>query len=66
MHLIHAELHAELAGQGFVVSPGDLGENVTRRWLHLLGLPTGIRLRLGDAAIVEVTGLRNPCVQLDG
>jgi MOSC domain-containing protein YiiM len=65
VHLIHAELHDELRGAGFDVSAGQMGENVTTRGIDLLGLPTGARLRLGDEAIVEVTGLRNPCAQLD-
>jgi MOSC domain-containing protein YiiM len=66
VHLIHAELHDELRAKGFVVSPGEMGENVTTRGVDLLGLPTGARLRLGETATVEVTGLRNPCAQLDG
>lgn len=66
VHLIHAELHDELAAAGFAVRAGQMGENVTTRGLDLLGLPAGTRLRLGDDALVEVTGLRNPCVQLDG
>jgi MOSC domain-containing protein YiiM len=65
VHLIHAELHDELRGAGFDVAAGQMGENVTTRGVDLLGLPTGTRLRLGDAAIVEITGLRNPCAQLD-
>ncbi|MFW6690076.1 MOSC domain-containing protein [Streptomyces sp. MAR4 CNX-425] len=65
VHLIHEELFAELAAAGFAVRPGELGENVTTRGLDLLGLPTGTRLRLGGEAVVEVTGLRNPCVQID-
>jgi hypothetical protein len=65
VHLMHAELFDELAEQGFDVEPGDLGENVTTRGLDLLGLPTGTRLTLGSQAVVEVTGLRNPCVQID-
>ena len=65
VHLIHGELHDELRARGFAVSPGDLGENVTTRGLDLLTLPAGTRLRLGGAATVEITGLRNPCVQLD-
>lgn len=65
VHLIHAELHDELQAVGFRVSAGQMGENITTRGLDLLALPTGTRLYLGDAAIVEVTGLRNPCVQLD-
>jgi hypothetical protein len=66
VHLIHAELHDELASAGFTLAPGQMGENITTRGIDLLGLPTGARLRLGDAAVVEVTGLRNPCAQLDG
>jgi hypothetical protein len=65
VHLIHAELHDELAEKGFVVSAGQMGENITTRNVDLLGLPLGARLHLGEAAIVEVTGLRNPCGQLD-
>ena len=65
VHLIHSELHDTLQEQGFTVSAGQMGENVTTRGVDLLGLPTGARLRLGDTAIVEVTGLRNPCAQLD-
>lgn len=65
LHLIHAELHDELRAAGFDVGPGDMGENVTTRGVDLLGLPAGTRLRLGDSAVVEVTGLRNPCAQLD-
>jgi MOSC domain-containing protein YiiM len=65
VHLIHAELHDELGRAGFAVSPGQMGENVTTRGVDLLGLPAGARLRLGGSAVVEVTGLRNPCAQLD-
>lgn len=65
VHLIHAELHDELRAAGFAVSAGQMGENVTTRGLDLLGLPAGARLHLGAAAVVEVTGLRDPCVQLD-
>lgn len=65
VHLMHAEFHDELNDSGFHVSPGDLGENITTRGVDLLGLPTGTRLHLGDSAIVEVTGLRNPCEQLN-
>jgi MOSC domain-containing protein YiiM len=65
VHLIHAELHDELAGAGFLLAAGEMGENVTTRGIDLLGLPTGARLHLGGRAVVEVTGLRNPCSQLD-
>ena len=65
VHLIHAELHDELAESGLAVAAGQMGENVTTRGVDLLGLPTGTRLRLGDTAVVEVTGRRNPCAQLD-
>ena len=66
VHLIHAELHDELAARGFDVGPGQMGENVTTQGVDLLSLPAGTRLRLGGEAVVEVTGLRNPCTQLDG
>lgn len=65
VHLIHEELFAELAGQGFAIAPGAMGENVTTRGIDLLALPQGTRLHLGDTAIVELTGLRNPCGQID-
>ncbi|MEO6389214.1 MAG: MOSC domain-containing protein, partial [Croceibacterium sp.] len=65
VHLIHAELFEELARAGFTVSPGQLGENVTIRGIDLLGLSRGTRLRLGQSAVVELTGLRNPCAQID-
>jgi MOSC domain-containing protein YiiM len=65
VHLIAAELFEELSGSGFAIAPGEMGENVTTHGIDLLALPRGARLRLGDEAVVEVTGLRNPCVQLD-
>jgi MOSC domain-containing protein YiiM len=65
VHLIHTELFEELRAGGFTVSPGLLGENVTTSGIDLLALPTGTRLHLGDEAVVEVTGLRNPCRQLE-
>ena len=55
----------ELAGQGFSLQPGDMGENVTTSGIDLLALPVGARLRLGVEALVEITGLRNPCVQIE-
>lgn len=65
VHLIHSELHDELKSAGFLVSAGQMGENITTRGIDLLSLPTGTKLHLGDSAIVEITGLRNPCNQLD-
>lgn len=65
VHLIHQELFAELREAGFEVGPGDLGENVTTGGIDLLALPVGTLLHLGDEAVVEVTGLRNPCLQID-
>lgn len=65
VHLMHAELFEELAADGYAVEPGQLGENITTRGVDLLALPVGTRLRLGQEAEVELTGLRNPCVQLD-
>lgn len=66
VHLIHGELHDELRARGFDIGPGEMGENITTRGVELLALPAGARLRLGDEAVVEVTGLCNPCAQLDG
>src|SRR5690349_13004642 len=66
VHLVHGELHDELRREGFTVAAGAMGENVTTRGLPLLDLPTGTRLRLGPDAVVELTGLRNPCGQLNG
>ncbi|MFF9017058.1 MOSC domain-containing protein [Streptomyces sp. NPDC014870] len=65
VHLIHAELFDEVARAGFDVVPGALGENITTRGIDLLALPTGTLLHLGAEAVVEVTGLRNPCAQID-
>lgn len=65
VHLIQGELHDELNAGGFAVAPGVMGENVTTRGLDLLRLPTGTGLHLGASAVVEITGLRNPCRQLD-
>jgi MOSC domain-containing protein YiiM len=66
VHLIHSELFAELTAKGFAVAPGALGENITTSGVDLLALGAGTRLRLGAAAVIEITGLRNPCVQLNG
>lgn len=66
VHLIHGELLDELRAGGFSVKAGEMGENITTRGLDLLMLPAGSRLYLGPDAIVEITGLRNPCKQLDG
>lgn len=66
VHLIHAELFDELRAAGFEVAPGGMGENVTTRGIDLLALPAGTVLRLGHEAVIQVTGLRNPCYQLDG
>ncbi|HUC10205.1 MAG TPA: MOSC domain-containing protein [Stellaceae bacterium] len=65
VHLIHAELHEELRQKGFDLAPGQMGENITTSGVDLLGLAAGTRLHIGDNAMVEVTGLRNPCAQLD-
>jgi MOSC domain-containing protein YiiM len=65
VHLLQSELLDDLVRRGFAVAPGDVGENVTTRGFDLVALPTGARLRLGPDALIEVTGLRNPCRQLD-
>ena len=65
VHLIHSELFDELAGRGFVVSAGVIGENITTAGLDLLTLPVGTRLHLGGEAVIELTGLRAPCSQVE-
>jgi len=65
VHLMQSELFDELAAKGFTVRPGDMGENITTRGLDLLKLPEATRLKIGSEAVVEITGLRNPCVQID-
>jgi len=65
VHLIHAELLDALADKGFDVKPADLGENVTTQGIDLLSLPRGAVLSLGDTVVLEVTGLRNPCAQIE-
>ena len=65
VHLIHAELFNELAAKGFVVRPADLGENITTEGVDLLGLPRNTVLSIGQRAVLEVTGLRNPCAQIE-
>ncbi|MFD6174567.1 MOSC domain-containing protein [Streptomyces coeruleorubidus] len=65
VHLMHEELFTEVGEEGFKVAPGELGENITTRGIDLLGLPVGTLLRIGDTAVLEVTGLRNPCIQID-
>jgi MOSC domain-containing protein YiiM len=65
VHLIHSELHDQLHARGFQVRAGQMGENITTRGLDLLALPVGTRLQIGQA-VLEITGLRNPCLQLDG
>jgi hypothetical protein len=66
VHLIHAELHEQLGTLGFAVAPGEMGENITTRGLDILALPAGAVLRMGPTAAIRVTGLRNPCGQLNG
>ncbi len=66
VHLLGVELHEELAVRGLPVEPGVMGENVLTEGIDLLGLPVGTTLRLGPHALVELTGLRSPCAQLEG
>jgi MOSC domain-containing protein YiiM len=65
VHLIHSELFAELRAQGFKVEPSQLGENITTEGIDLLGLPEGTELQIGEEVILQLTGLRNPCEQLN-
>ena len=65
VHLMHDELFDELRAKGFEVQPGAMGENITTHGLDLLSLPEGTELQVGDEAIIKLTGLRNPCAQID-
>jgi MOSC domain-containing protein YiiM len=65
VHLVHSELFDEVLQNGFNVKPGDIGENITTAGIDLLGLPKGTILHIGETAVVEITGLRNPCSQID-
>jgi hypothetical protein len=65
VHLLHEEVLDDVAARGFRVAPGEMGENVTTRGVPLLALPVGTVLALGPDASVELTGLRNPCRQID-
>lgn len=65
VHLIHSELFVEVSEMGFQVQPGEMGENITTEGIDLLSLPKSTRLYIGDEVILEVTGLRNPCSQID-
>ncbi|MBL7818626.1 MAG: MOSC domain-containing protein [Saprospiraceae bacterium] len=66
VHLIHSELFDEVGEKGFEVAAGRMGENITTRGINLLALPRGTHLHIGETAVVEVTGLRNPCSQING
>ncbi len=66
VHLIHAELHEELRQRGFNAQAGWMGENITTEGIDLLELGTDTLLKVGEEAVIRVTGLRNPCAQLDG
>jgi MOSC domain-containing protein YiiM len=65
VHLIQSELFDELAENGFEVGPAQLGENITTAGLDLLALPTGALLHVGSSVVLEITGLRNPCAQIE-
>jgi MOSC domain-containing protein YiiM len=66
VHLMHGELFDFVADKGYTVEPGNLGENITTSGIDILGLPTGTTLALGPDALVTLTGLRNPCGQING
>lgn len=66
VHLIHAELFDELSEKGFNVNNAQMGENITTKGINLLSLPRNTILHIGDSAMIQITGLRNPCLQLEG
>jgi len=64
VHLVMSELLDDVRAAGHEIEPGRLGENVTTTGIDLIGLPVGSMLRIGDTALVALTGLRNPCKQI--
>lgn len=66
VHLIHCELLDMLVEKGFAIGPAMMGENISTRGIDLLALSAGTRLQIGGEAVIEITGLRNPCHQLNG
>lgn len=66
VHLIHSELHSELLQKGFDIKAGEMGENITTEGIALLALPRNSILHIGAQVKIQVTGLRNPCDQLNG
>jgi MOSC domain-containing protein YiiM len=65
VHLLQSELFPDVAADGYTLTPGDMGENVTTVGIDLLALPQGTILRFGESAAIEITGLRNPCAQIN-
>jgi MOSC domain-containing protein YiiM len=65
VHLIQAELFDDLKELGLIVKPGEMGENITTRNIDIINLPLDTKLHLGDSAILQLTGLREPCGQLN-
>lgn len=65
VHLIHSELFEELKEKGFQLKPGEIGENITTQGIDLLALPKDTILNIGASVQIQITGLRNPCSQLD-
>lgn len=65
LHLFPAEWLEALDARGFDLAPGGLGENLLTRGLDLLALPTGTLMRFSQGPLVAVTGLRNPCRQIE-
>ena len=60
--LMTQDLLDTLGGEGWPVSPGDLGENLTLGGIPESSLSPGVRLRLGDAEI-EITKACDPCTE---
>jgi MOSC domain len=65
VHLIPSELFRSLSEAGFEVAAGDLGENITTTGLDLERMPLGTLIEFGLMAMIELTGLRTPCVLID-
>jgi len=59
--LLAAESIARMRGGGLEVGPGDFAENLTTSGLVIHTLPVGARLKVGEAALLEITQIGKEC-----
>lgn len=61
LNIMSAETLNTLAGEGYNIEPGQMGEQMVVSGLDVDTLPVGTLLQLGDTAIIEVTIPREGC-----